>query len=308
MRCSNTPVPTPISSSMYTIICEMPFLTVPFRVLPPLLQVALGHLQHQTHSSERCYPVPRKLRSAPIPRNPTTRKEEPGRTGGIRSRANGTSRRSALTACQGSSARSFGLCTYGEIASPAKRMKVPGRRSPHSQLYVGAYMPFRYVLSNRFLFKLALQPPADMVALLRAFSSTPAVVKRRAKELLDVIRGAVKKGLSGTVEEPKEHLPTVSPETTVAPSKMDVDVSSAPSQPVPQPTSVWSSNETLPIAATSSLFGSTIQPSLTQPLYSTSSSSLFGSLHPTPPTANALSRFQYVVNKIHSALVIAPTV
>jgi len=64
-------------------------------------------------------------------------------------------------------------------------------------------MPFRYVLSNRFLFKLALQPPADMVALLRAFSSTPAVVKRRAKELLDVIRGAVKKGLSGTVEEPK---------------------------------------------------------------------------------------------------------
>ena len=95
----------------------------------------------------------------------------------------------------------------GEIASPAKRMKVPGR--PFFvllEICVRADFQFSYVLSNRFVLKLVEQPPADMAALLHAFSSTPPVVKRRAKELLDVIRGAVKKGLSGVVEEPEELL------------------------------------------------------------------------------------------------------
>lgn len=159
------------------------------------------------------------------------------------------------------------------------------------------------------MFKLVEQPPADMAALLHAFSSTPPVVKRRAKELLDVIRDAVRKGLSGVAEEPRELLPASSSEATVAPSKMDIDVPSAPTQPVPQLTSLWSRSKDLPIAATSSLFGTAIQPSRHQPLYSTSSSSLFGSL-PTsgPPKINSSSRFQDVVNKIHSTLVIAPTV
>lgn len=168
-------------------------------------------------------------------------------------------------------------------------------------------MQFRYVLSNRFLFKLVEQPPADMAALLHAFASTPPVVKRRAKELLDIIRDAVKKGLSGAVEDLKESLPTASSETTVAPSRMVVDVPSASTQP--QQTSLWSFNKALPMAATSSLFGSAIQPSRSQPLYSTSSSSLFGSLPARGPSkVNSLSRFQDVVNKIHSTLVVAPTV
>jgi exosome complex exonuclease RRP6 len=169
-------------------------------------------------------------------------------------------------------------------------------------------MRFRYVLSNRFLFKLVEQPPADMAALLHAFEYTPPVVKRRAKELLDVIRDATKKGLSGAVEDPKEVLlPTASPETTVAPSKMDVDVPSASTQP--RQTSLWSSNKALPIAATSSLFGSAIQPSRTQSLHSTSSSSLFGPSPPSgKPKVNFPGRFQDVVNKIHSTLVVAPTV
>jgi exosome complex exonuclease RRP6 len=171
-----------------------------------------------------------------------------------------------------------------------------------------ADMRFRYVLSNRFVFKLVEQPPADMAALLHAFTSTPPVVKRRAKELLDVIRNAVKKGLSGAVEDPRELLPTASSETTVAPSKMDVDVPSASTQPVSQLTSLWSRNKDLPIAATSSLFGGAIQPSHPQPLYSTSSSSLFGSLPSGLPKIDSLTRFQDVVNRIHSTLVIAPTV
>jgi len=146
-----------------------------------------------------------------------------------------------------------------------------------------------------------------MAALLHAFEFTPPVVKRRAKELLDVIRDAMKEGLSGAVEDPKEVPSTVSSETTVAPSKMGDDVPSASTQP--RQTSLWSFNKALPIAATSSLFGSAIQPSRTQSLPSTSSSSLFGSLPPSrPPKVNSSSRFQDVVNKIHSTLVVAPTV
>jgi exosome complex exonuclease RRP6 len=167
-----------------------------------------------------------------------------------------------------------------------------------------ADLQFRYVLSNRFVFKLVEQPPADMAALLHAFSSTPPVVKRRAKELLDVIRNAVKKGLLGAVEEPRGPLSTAPSETTVAPSKMDVDVPSASTQPVSQAT-LWSRNKYLPTAATSSLFG-VASP---RPLYSTSNSSLFGSLPSSGlPKANSLSRFQDVVNRIHSTLVIAPAV
>ncbi len=168
-------------------------------------------------------------------------------------------------------------------------------------------MQFRYVLPNRFLFRLVQQPPADMAALLHAFEFTPPVVKRRAKELLDVIRDAMKKGLSGAVEDTNEVPPTASFETTVAPSKIDVDAPPAATQPR-QPY-LWSFNKALPIAATSSLFGSAIQPSHTQSLHSTSSSSVFGSLPPSgTPKVNSPSRFQDVVNKIHSTLVVAPTV
>ncbi|KAF8184172.1 hypothetical protein BJ912DRAFT_975089 [Pholiota molesta] len=54
----------------------------------------------------------------------------------------------------------------------------------------------RYVLQNHVLFTIAEQPPADMAALLAIFrSSVPPVVKKRAKELLGVIREAVKRGL-----------------------------------------------------------------------------------------------------------------
>lgn len=51
-------------------------------------------------------------------------------------------------------------------------------------------------MQNHVLFTIAEQPPADMAALLAIFrSSVPPVVKKRAKELLGAIRGAVKRGL-----------------------------------------------------------------------------------------------------------------
>ncbi|KAG5335992.1 hypothetical protein C0989_012393 [Termitomyces sp. Mn162] len=57
----------------------------------------------------------------------------------------------------------------------------------------------RYVLANHFLFQLAEQPPADMAALLGVFRSVPPVIRKYAKELLEVIRDCVKRhSLSGT--------------------------------------------------------------------------------------------------------------
>ena len=55
------------------------------------------------------------------------------------------------------------------------------------------------MLQNHVLFRLAEEPPAEMASLLRMFqTSVPAVVKRRAKELLSVIKEAVKRGFNLT--------------------------------------------------------------------------------------------------------------
>ena len=57
------------------------------------------------------------------------------------------------------------------------------------------------MLQNHVLFHIAEEPPAEMASLLRMFqTSVPAVVKRRAKELLSVIKEAVKRGLNVTKE------------------------------------------------------------------------------------------------------------
>ncbi|KAI9436593.1 ribonuclease H-like domain-containing protein, partial [Lactarius indigo] len=164
-----------------------------------------------------------------------------------------------------------------------------------------------YVLSNRFVFKLVEQPPADMAALLHVFPSTPPVVRRRAKELLNVIRGAVRKGLSGPAA-PSEPTPVVPSEVTPEPRK-DVDVASQHPTPPPTSSSLWSLNKPLPTCTTSSLFGTvSVLPRLPS-VYSTPRSSLFGVV-PTSavPKTKIIGRFQDVVNRIHSTLVIAPTV
>jgi len=192
--------------------------------------------------------------------------------------------------------------------SPERRMRVLGKRFLPSGDRVWTDLRYRYVLSNRFVLKLVEQPPADMAALLHAFPSTPPVVRRRSKELLDVIRDAVKRGLSIAVEGPGP-LVAESSGPNVSSNEMDSDNLLAPNPPVPQSSSLWSSDEPLPTATSSSLFGASIPSSRPRPVYSTTSSSLFGSLPPSGvPKDNSLSRFQNVVKKIHSTLVIAPTV
>ena len=181
-----------------------------------------------------------------------------------------------------------------------------GYALPLSRICARTNLRDRYVLSNRFVFKLVEQPPADMTALLHAFPSTPPVVRRRSKELLDVIRDAVKRGLSDAAEGPGDLLVAEPTEATVASIKTEGDESSAPTPPVSQPLSLWSHNKALPTSTTSSLFGTSIPQSCPHLVYSATISSLFGSI--PAPRINSHSRFQDVVKKIHNTLVIAPTV
>jgi exosome complex exonuclease RRP6 len=148
-----------------------------------------------------------------------------------------------------------------------------------------------------------------MAALLHAFPSTPPVVRRRSKELLDVIRDAVKRALSGSVEGQATPLVTETSGTAVVPSQSDGDDLPVQTPPASQSPSFWSRNKVLPTETTSSLFGASVLSSRPHLSYSATTSSLFGSVHPSEMSkVNTLSRFQDVVKKIHSTLVITPTV
>jgi exosome complex exonuclease RRP6 len=62
---------------------------------------------------------------------------------------------------------------------------------------VAHFFPSRYVLQNHILFLIADQLPLNMASLVALFkTSTPTVIKRRAKELLSVITEAVKNNSS----------------------------------------------------------------------------------------------------------------
>ena len=84
-------------------------------------------------------------------------------------------------------------------------------------------------MPNQYLFQLAEQPPADMAALLGIFkSSVPALVRRRAKELLEVIREAVRRGLEGkqvakVEEEANKTGSEVVAQDVASKEKMEVD-------------------------------------------------------------------------------------
>lgn len=62
----------------------------------------------------------------------------------------------------------------------------------------------RYVLANNYLFQLAERPPADMAALLATFKGIPPVVRRRAKELFDLIQSCVKEYKSTALADIEE--------------------------------------------------------------------------------------------------------
>ncbi|KAJ3998803.1 ribonuclease H-like domain-containing protein [Lentinula boryana] len=54
----------------------------------------------------------------------------------------------------------------------------------------------RFVLPNHYLFQLAEQPPGDMASMLKIFHFVPPILRKRAKELLDVVRKVIGKPIA----------------------------------------------------------------------------------------------------------------
>ncbi|KAF5360491.1 hypothetical protein D9756_004521 [Leucocoprinus leucothites] len=182
----------------------------------------------------------------------------------------------------------------------------------------------RYVLPNQYLFRIAEAPPGDLAALLRMFGAqVPAVVKRRAKELLDDIREAVKSSLRDIRVEEVEEKKVVDKvvEKQVEATEPRAEDHARPVEQISKETNeqLWGTDKANQlIKASSSLFRKlptkTLPP--TSQAFTSASSTLFGSLKNTSSasvkalqTQAGLSstRFQELVAKINATLVIAPT-
>ncbi|KAJ7699641.1 ribonuclease H-like domain-containing protein [Mycena rosella] len=158
----------------------------------------------------------------------------------------------------------------------------------------------RYVLPNHYLFQLAERPPADMAALLQMFQSVPPVVRRRAKELLEAIRACLQR----YVAKAPEAVP-VAP-AVEKDAEMEVDTVVVAVE-VPATAGLWSLAPDTPARAAgkSALFGGTLAPKAPVAALAATTSALFGAKSMAP--SKLASRFQEVVARIHSALVIVPS-
>ncbi|KIK69880.1 hypothetical protein GYMLUDRAFT_150634 [Collybiopsis luxurians FD-317 M1] len=174
----------------------------------------------------------------------------------------------------------------------------------------------RYVLPNHYLFQLAEQPPADIAAMLRIFKFVPPVLKRRAKELLDVIRDAVQEHLISVQEKPAEHEEVVNLlQDTVTMEQTLADTGSNNASLWKLGTGPVISLDFLPISVSSSLFGNAKLVSNDSESrnrvagISTSRNTLFGKTVPyaaSQTPISSVSRFAEVVGRIHSNLLPAP--
>jgi len=177
----------------------------------------------------------------------------------------------------------------------------------------------RYILPNHFLFQLAEQPPADMASLLGLFrSSVPPVLKRRGKDLLDVIQARVKSGLALMnggdiiVEADREVEVLVNPDENVIHEQEGVSLQLDSGG---DNAKLWGKHEQMPSASSSSLFGSIlpIHPTSANTL-TTSISTLFGPVLSNHGASSGTStksenpHFKELLNKIHRTLVIVPVV
>ncbi|KIJ54917.1 hypothetical protein M422DRAFT_775114 [Sphaerobolus stellatus SS14] len=156
----------------------------------------------------------------------------------------------------------------------------------------------RYVLPNHYLFNIAERPPSDLPALLAIFQPVSPLVRVRSLELLDVIKEAVKRaGLEQQRVEVAEDV-----EMKVADVNKDMRVVGAVAEKVKS--DLWDRLRPLStnITSSSALFGSI---PTTDAAYSTQKSSLLGSSAPSDAADN--KRFQEITARIHSTLVLAPT-
>lgn len=157
------------------------------------------------------------------------------------------------------------------------------------------------VLSNRSVFKLVDLPLADMAALLHAFLSTPPVVRRHAKELLDFIRDAVRNRVSAPAAPERTHS-----------GRGYAGIKRGGEHPAPAPATSYlcSHSKVLPTPSTiSALFGPATVLLRSLAVHSTCQSSPFGAPPPsTEPKPKFSGRFQDAVKKIHGTLIVAPSV
>ncbi|KAJ7730997.1 ribonuclease H-like domain-containing protein [Mycena maculata] len=159
----------------------------------------------------------------------------------------------------------------------------------------------RYVLPNHYLFQLAERPPADMAALLQMFPSVPPVVRRRAKELLEAIRACLQRYVKKAPDPPPPP-PPVEKETR---TEVDGDEAVVGAKvPVSGGADLWSIAPTR-VAGKSALFGAALAAKAPAVALSATTSALFGTKGKGP--SELTSRFQEVVARIHSALVIIPS-
>ncbi|KAJ6544046.1 hypothetical protein B0H19DRAFT_1169443 [Mycena capillaripes] len=160
----------------------------------------------------------------------------------------------------------------------------------------------RYVLPNHYLFQLAERPPADMAALLQVFQPVPPVVRRRAKELLEAIRACLQRYLSKSqVAAPAPSVVEKDAEMQVDEVEVRVEVTASGAG------NLWSiaPGPSTRAAGKSALFGASIASKTPAVALATSTSSLFGAK--STGSKELASRFQEVVARIHSALVIVPS-
>ncbi|KAJ7047939.1 hypothetical protein C8F04DRAFT_1023035 [Mycena alexandri] len=161
----------------------------------------------------------------------------------------------------------------------------------------------RYVLPNHYLFQLAERPPADMAALLQMFQSVPPVVRRRAKELLEAIRACLRRHLSKS-QKVAPVPPPVEKDAEMQVDEVVVEVAAPTSS---ASVNLWSiaSGASTRVTKSSALFGASFAAKAPAVPLAASTSSLFGAKSTTP--TQLASRFEEVVARIHSALVIVPS-
>ncbi|KAJ3571226.1 hypothetical protein NP233_g3891 [Leucocoprinus birnbaumii] len=195
----------------------------------------------------------------------------------------------------------------------------------------------RYVMPNQYLFRIAESPPSDLGALLRVFGmQVPVVVKRRAKELVEVIREGVRKGLSqsqstgddagagaGAGAESGGEVKDTQEKEKEAEVEVKKPADSVRVEQISKETNekLWGTTNQNPlIQPSSSLFGTlpTKTPSSSssaKQVYTSTQSTLFGNFGnsitseslSTPERQAGATKFQEVVARINSTLVIAPT-
>ncbi|KAG8907725.1 exosome nuclease subunit [Tulasnella sp. 403] len=160
----------------------------------------------------------------------------------------------------------------------------------------------KYVLPNQFLFTLSERPPTDVAKLISTVQPTPPPVRRRADELLEVIKGAISAHTLAQKQKVEEQ------HAREALGAMDVDSGPFANVAPEGDDDETSSPNDIAVLDTSSLFGETLS-AQKKPAIVASHSTLFGDTLTSSKVASvAIPNYEEIINRIHSKLVLTPSV